>query len=80
MSVLLTNFVATGAPATVEVNLQGQLPRCKDGRTTTLATLDNTSTSLANFSTVNVPDTASIAVPMKSQSVALLRFSCTTDS
>lgn len=83
VSVLLTNFVATGAPArTVEVSLTGQLPQCKAGRTTTLATLDDTSTSLANASTLPVANENShdnsVTVPMKSQSVALLRVSCNT--
>jgi hypothetical protein len=77
ISVLLTNFVATGAPAhTVEIDLNGDLPHCHGPRTTTLATLDTASTSLANSSLLQVGRRQSVTIPMASQSVALLRSSC----
>lgn len=77
VNVLLANFVATGAPArTVQINLNGDLPRCHGPLTTTLATLDSSSTSLANSKVVRL-DRGSITVPMASQSVALLRATCT---
>jgi hypothetical protein len=75
--VLLTNFVAMGAPArTVEVNLHGELPRCQGERTTTLSTLDATSTNLSDAATVHPAQSGSVTVPMQPQSVALLRISC----
>ena len=77
VSVLLTNFVATGAPArTVRVNLSGALPYCHGPLTTTLATLDNTSTSLATHSIVQIGRQQSLTVPMASQSVALVQLTC----
>jgi xylan 1,4-beta-xylosidase len=77
ISVLLTNFVATGAPArTVEVDLDGKLPQCRGKRTTTLATLDGSSTTLANPRAVQLRAHKSVTVPMGPQSVALLQISC----
>ncbi len=77
IDVLLTNFVATGAPArTVEVDLHGELPRCLGERTTTLATLDASSTSLADVSVLHPAHHEAVTVPMASQSVALLRLGC----
>jgi hypothetical protein len=77
VSVLLTNFVATGAPPrNVEVSLRGELPRCQGERTTTLSTLDATSTSLADAAVVHPAQSGSVTVPMQPQSVALLRVSC----
>jgi hypothetical protein len=77
VDVLLSNFVAAGAPArTVEVDLDGRLLRCRGPRTTTLATLDTTSTSLADTLPARLGPHASVTVPMASQSVALLRTGC----
>jgi hypothetical protein len=77
VSVLLTNFVATGAPArTVTVRLDGELPRCAGARDTSLAVLDADSTSLADAQPVVLTDAMTVSVPMASQSVALLRVSC----
>lgn len=77
VSVLLANFVATGAPArTVKVDLDGTLARCHGTRVTTLATLDGSSTSLANFKYVRLDAHHSTTIAMASQSVALLRTTC----
>ncbi|HEX5095136.1 MAG TPA: hypothetical protein VFX21_03950 [Acidimicrobiia bacterium] len=77
VSVLLANFIATGAPArNVEVNLHGELPPCQGQRTTTLATLDATSTNLADTATLHPANSDAITVPMASQSVSLIRISC----
>ena len=77
VSVLLANFVASGAPArTVEVDLEGKLPHCRGQRTTTLATLDGSSTTLADPDTVRLRAHRSVTVPLAPQSVALLRISC----
>jgi len=77
VSVLLANFVATGAPArTVRINLHGELPRCRGPLTTTLATLNRSSQSLANASVVSVGRDESTTIHMESQSVALVRASC----
>jgi hypothetical protein len=78
VSVLLANFVATGAPAhTVAIDLHGRLPFCRGPRVTTLATLDTSSTSLANSTVLHVGRQQSVTVSMPSQSVALVRSSCT---
>jgi hypothetical protein len=77
VSVLLANFIATGAPArTVKIDLDGKLPRCRGKRTTTLAALDGSSTTLASSRTVRLGGPRSVTVAMASQSVALLRISC----
>jgi hypothetical protein len=78
VSVLLANFVATGAPArTVQVDLDAAaLPRCRGRRTTTVATLDAASTSLAEPRTVRFGTPESVTVSMASQSVALVQISC----
>jgi xylan 1,4-beta-xylosidase len=77
VSVLLSNFVATGAPArTVEVDFKGKLPRCKGKRTTTLATLDGSSTTLANARILRLRAHRVATVPMASQSVALVQVGC----
>jgi hypothetical protein len=77
IDVLLANFVATGAPArTVQVDLNGDLPHCDGPLVTTLATLDASSTSLANSSIVQVGRRGSFTVPMASQSVAFLQTMC----
>jgi hypothetical protein len=76
VSVLLANFVATGAPArTVAVDLQGRLPLCRGPRSTTLATLDGSSTSLADARPVRLAAHA-VAVDLAPQSVAFLQISC----
>jgi hypothetical protein len=77
VNVLLTNFVATGAPArTVQVDLTGSLPRCRGPLTTTLATLDGASTSLASAHVLQVGPHNTFAIRMASQSVALIRTGC----
>src|SRR5262245_43933654 len=77
VSVLLANFVATGAPArTVAVDLRGQQPTCGGRRTTTVAALDGSSTSLAEPRTVQFGTHPSVTVAMASQSVALVQISC----
>jgi len=77
VNVLLTNFVATGAPArTVHVDLNGALPRCQGPLTTTVATLDGGSTSLANAHVLQVGPHNTFAIRMASQSVALVRTGC----
>src|SRR5262245_40444721 len=77
VSVLLANFIATGAPArTVEVDLDGKLPQCRGKRTTTLATLDGSSTTFANPHTVRLRAHRSVTIPMGPQSVALLQVGC----
>ncbi|HKE71997.1 MAG TPA: hypothetical protein VKB57_00170 [Acidimicrobiales bacterium] len=77
VSVLLANFVATGAPArTVEVDIQGEQPKCGGRRTTTVAALDGSSTTLAEPRTVQFGTHRSVTVPMASQSVALVQISC----
>jgi hypothetical protein len=77
VTVLLTNFVATGAPARdVEVRLHGELPPCHGRRTSTLATLDGDSTDFVNASELHPAGRDSVTVPMEPQSVALLRISC----
>jgi len=77
ISVLLTNFVATGAPArTVQINLHGELPHCRGPLTTTLATLNGSSRSLTDASVLSVGRVESTTVRMESQSVALVRASC----
>src|SRR4051812_45783559 len=64
VNVLLANFVAAGAPArTVQVILNGALPRCHGQRLTTLATLDTSSSSLANAKVVQLDTQRSVAVP-----------------
>jgi hypothetical protein len=80
VNVLLTNFVATGAPArTVNVELDGALSRCRGPRITTLATLDASSTSLSNTLTVKFAAHHSVTISMAPQSVALLRTGCRAD-
>jgi hypothetical protein len=77
VSVLLASFVATGSPArTVEVDLQGDLTRCRGRRTTTVAALDGSSTTLADPRTVRFGTHQSVTVPMASQSVAVVQISC----
>ena len=77
VSVLLANFVATGAPArSVEVDLDGPLPQCRGKRTTTLAALDGSSTTLADAHTVRLLARRTVTVQMASQSVALPRTAC----
>jgi hypothetical protein len=77
VSVLLSNFIATGAPARqVRVNLDGSLPKCRGPRTATLSKLDTTSTSLADATSVHLEPHQQVTVPMASQSVALLQVSC----
>jgi hypothetical protein len=77
VSVLLANFVATGAPArSVEVDLDGPIPHCRGTRTTTLAALDGSSTTLADTQTVPLRARRTVTVHMAPQSVALLRTSC----
>ena len=77
VSVLLANFVATGAPVrSVEVDLDGTLPPCWGPRTTTLSALDRASTTLADAHTMRVRARRTVTVHMASQSVALLRTSC----
>jgi hypothetical protein len=77
VNVLLTNFVATGAPArTVKVELDGSLVHCKGPRVTTVATLDGSSTTLANSQEVKLEKHHSVTIAMAPQSVALLRTGC----
>jgi hypothetical protein len=77
VSVLLANFVATGAPArTVAVQLGGDLPQCRAGRATTVATLDTNSTTLGSARPAHLDHDHHVTVPMASQSVALLQVSC----
>jgi hypothetical protein len=77
IDVMLTNFVATGAPArTVQVDLNGDLPHCRGPLVTTLATLDNSSTTLANGSVLQVGRRGSFVVAMASQSVAFMQTRC----
>jgi hypothetical protein len=77
IDMLLTNFVATGAPArTVQIDLSGDLPHCRGPLVTTLATLDTSSTSLANSSVLQVGRRGSFIVRMASQSVAFLQTMC----
>jgi hypothetical protein len=79
VSVLLANFVAIGAPAhDVAVHLLGALPECAGARETTLATLDGSSSMLATQQQVQLDDHQSATVSMPTQSVALLRVSCTS--
>jgi hypothetical protein len=79
VSVLLANFVATGAPAhDVAVHLVGALPECAGARETTLATLDGSSSTLATQQPVQLDDHQSVTVALATQSVALLRVSCTS--
>jgi hypothetical protein len=78
VSVLLANFVATGSPArNVTVDLTGSLPSCSGTRTSTLATLDRSSTTLAATTPIQLRDGQAFSVPMASQSVALVRIGCT---
>jgi hypothetical protein len=84
VSVLLTNFVATGAPTrTISLNLQSGMPPCQGARVATLGTLDTTSTSLADAPTIELDHNNDagpidhVDVTMPSQSVALLRVGCT---
>jgi hypothetical protein len=77
VSVMLANFVATGAPArTVEVDLDGTLPRCRGPRTATLASLDAGSTTLADPHRVRLDAHQTVTMPMASQSVGVLRIGC----
>jgi hypothetical protein len=77
VSVLLSNFLATGAPArTLQIDLNGNLPHCRDELTTTLATLDNSSNSLANSNVLPIGRRQSVTVHMASQSVALVQATC----
>lgn len=76
VNVLLANFVATGSPAhDVTVTLAGRLPRCRSPRTTTLARLDTSSTTLADGTPIKVRR-GQFHVQMPSQSVALATFGC----
>jgi hypothetical protein len=77
VDVLLSNFIATGAPArTVQVDLDGQLPSCHSYPTVTLSKLDTVSTSLDQATIVRLGNHQQAIVPMDPQSVALLRVSC----
>jgi hypothetical protein len=77
ISVLLTNFVATGAPArSVEIDLDGTFPHCRGGRTATLAALDSTSTAFAHPRPAALDRDHALTVPLASQSVALVQVSC----
>jgi hypothetical protein len=78
VSVLLANFVATGSQArNVTVDLSGQLPTCAGTRTSTLSTLDTSSTTLGTGRTIVIGKGHTVSVPMPSQSVALVRVGCT---
>jgi Glycosyl hydrolases family 39 len=78
VDLLLSNFVATGSPARqVTVDLVGSLPNCHGRRSTTLATLDTSSTALDHPRPVDLGSDGSVSVPMATQSVALLRTGCT---
>jgi hypothetical protein len=77
VSVLLANFVATGAPArTVALQFTGDLPQCRAGRATSVATLDTGSTSLGSARSAPLDHDHRVTVPMASQSVALVQVSC----
>jgi hypothetical protein len=77
IDILLTNFVATGAPArAVQVDLNGSLPKSHGPLTTNLATLDGSSTSLANAKYVQLAPHNSLNVPIAAQSVARLLIGC----
>jgi hypothetical protein len=77
VDVLLTNFVASGSPArNVTVSLDGKLPPCTGTRTASLAVLDRSSKTLANSRELRLLARQSVAVPMASQSVALVRIGC----
>jgi hypothetical protein len=77
VSVLLANFVATGAPArTVALQFTGDLPQCRAGRATSVATLDTNSTSLGSAGSAHLDHDHRVTVPMASQSVALVQVSC----
>jgi len=77
VSVLLSNFVATGAPArTVQADLDGPIRRCPGGPTATLSRLDPASSSLAPAEPLRVERRHHVTVPMAPQSVALVRVSC----
>jgi hypothetical protein len=81
LSVMLANFVATGAPArTVEVDFKGKLPQCNGRRRITLGTLDGSSTTLDNLQILPHRARRSVTVPMASQSVALVQISCSRRS
>lgn len=77
VSVLLSNFVATGSPIrTVTVTLDGRLPACRGPRVATVDTLDSHSTTLADPATVRLDRQRHATVTMEPQSVALLRVGC----
>ncbi|MCB0976653.1 MAG: hypothetical protein KDB02_04270 [Acidimicrobiales bacterium] len=77
VSVLLSNFVATGSRARdVEVRFDGELPTCSTGRTTTVSTLDSESTSLATATVTRLRRDRTLDIDMEPQSVALLRIGC----
>jgi hypothetical protein len=77
VSVLLTNFVATGAPArTVRVALNGTLPKCRGALNSSVAALDGSSTSFANAHALQLGKGNTFTIPMASQSVALVRAGC----
>jgi hypothetical protein len=81
INVLLTNFVATGAPArTVRVDLNGDNPPCSGQTTASLATLDASSTSLESGRVVQLDEQLSAEISMAPQSVALLRINCVQDA
>jgi hypothetical protein len=76
ISVLLVNFVADGSPTrTVNLTLDGGLPACPNTRVTTVATLDEQSTTLAEPQPVEM-ERGDVTLVMEPQSVSLLRTSC----
>jgi hypothetical protein len=78
LNVLLSNFVATGSPARqVKVDFAGSLPNCRGQRSTSVAALDSSFTTLDHPRPVDLARGGSVIVPMATQSVALLRIGCT---
>jgi hypothetical protein len=77
VSVLLANFVATGAPArAVEVRFGGKFPTCHGPRAATVAALDGSSQDFAHPQAARVRADERVTISMTSQSVALLQVSC----
>jgi hypothetical protein len=76
VTVMLANFVATGAPArVVRVDLDGRLPSCRGRTDVTRSTLDAGSTSLATAEPLPLRH-QSLDVAMEPQSVAVVQISC----
>jgi hypothetical protein len=77
VDILVSNFIATGAPArSIKIDLHGTLPDCGANLTTTIATLDPTSRTLAHPKVLAGSRAGAMTFAMPSQSVAFLQTTC----